>query len=73
MAYGIDIQTLVIDNGIARSKVGFVGDDAPKTIFESIVGVPRYTGLMLGMEQKNAYFGHEAQHEKRYFDFEISN
>ncbi|KAK4722192.1 hypothetical protein R3W88_012425 [Solanum pinnatisectum] len=54
MADGIDIQTVVIDNGTAQSKAGFAGDEAPKTVFESIVGVPRYT----------AYFSDEALHKR---------
>ncbi|KAK6792271.1 hypothetical protein RDI58_011352 [Solanum bulbocastanum] len=27
---------------------GFSGDEAPRTVFKSIVGVPRHTGVMLG-------------------------
>ncbi|XP_055835721.1 actin-7-like [Solanum dulcamara] len=61
MADGIDIQTLVIDNKTTRSKVGFAGDDAPRTVFKSIVGVPYHTGVMMGMGGKYAYVGDEAQ------------
>uniref|UniRef100_M1CUA9 Actin n=1 Tax=Solanum tuberosum TaxID=4113 RepID=M1CUA9_SOLTU len=64
MADGIDIQTVVIDNGTAQSKAGFAGDDAPKTVFESIVGRPRHTGVMLGMGQKDAYVGNEARRNR---------
>ncbi|XP_049369093.1 actin-104-like isoform X1 [Solanum verrucosum] len=64
MADGIDIQTVVIDNGTARSKAGFAGDDAPKTVFKSIVGHPRHTGFMLGMGQKDAYVGDEARRNR---------
>ncbi|KAH0679609.1 hypothetical protein KY285_011844 [Solanum tuberosum] len=64
MAGVMDIQTLVIDNGTDRSMAGFAGDDAPRTVFESIVGVPRHTGVMLGMGQKDAYVGDEAQRKR---------
>ncbi|KAG5612299.1 hypothetical protein H5410_023580 [Solanum commersonii] len=47
MAGVMDIQTLVIDNGTDQSMSGFAGDDAPRTVFESIVGVPRHTSSML--------------------------
>ncbi|KAK6792266.1 hypothetical protein RDI58_011347 [Solanum bulbocastanum] len=45
-------------------QAGFAGDDAPKTVFESLVGVPRYTSLMLAMKQKEAYFSDEALHKR---------
>ncbi|TMW91734.1 hypothetical protein EJD97_013958, partial [Solanum chilense] len=32
------------------SKSGFAGDDAPKTIFESVVGVPRHSSIILHMK-----------------------
>ncbi|XP_049369119.1 actin-104-like [Solanum verrucosum] len=61
MADGMDIpQTLVFDNGTGFSKVGFAGDASPGTVFESIVGRPRHTGVMVGMGQKDAYVGDEA-------------
>lgn len=33
---------LVIDNGSGICKAGFAGDDAPRAVFSSIVGRPRY-------------------------------
>ena len=41
-------------------KAGFAGDDAPRTVFLSIVGRPRHQGIMVGMAQKDAYVGGEA-------------
>ncbi|MCD7451344.1 actin [Datura stramonium] len=58
----MDIQTLVIDNGTGMSKAGFAGDDAPRTVFPSIVGHSRYKGIMVG--QKEVYVGDEAQSKK---------
>lgn len=37
-----DIAALVVDNGSGMCKAGFAGDDAPRAIFPSIVGRPRY-------------------------------
>jgi len=51
----------VIDNGSGMVKAGFAGDDAPRAVFPSIVGRPRHQGVMVGMGQKDAYVGDEAQ------------
>ncbi|KAH0902251.1 hypothetical protein HID58_041754 [Brassica napus] len=61
MADGEDIQPLVCDNGTGMVKAGFAGDDAPRAVFPSIVDRPRHTGVMVGMGQKDAYVGDEAQ------------
>jgi actin-related protein len=51
----------VIDNGSGMVKAGFAGDDAPRAVFPSIVGRPKHQGVMVGMGQKDAYVGDEAQ------------
>merc|ERR1712048_48601 len=56
-----EVQALVVDNGSGMCKAGFAGDDAPRSVFPSIVGRPKYEGIMPGMGQKEVYVGDEAQ------------
>jgi len=56
-----DVAALVVDNGSGMCKAGFAGDDAPKSVFPSIVGRPKMPGIMVGMDQKDCYVGDEAQ------------
>lgn len=61
MEDGDDVQAVVCDNGSGTVKAGLAGDDAPRAVFPSIIGRPRHTGVMVGMGQKDAYVGDEAQ------------
>jgi actin beta/gamma 1 len=56
-----EIAALVVDNGSGMCKAGFAGDDAPRSVFPSIVGRPKIPGIMVGMDQKDSYVGDEAQ------------
>ncbi|EGC33589.1 hypothetical protein DICPUDRAFT_80660 [Dictyostelium purpureum] len=53
-------KTLVVDNGSGMVKAGFAGEDAPRSIFPSIVGYPLFNSVMHGMG-KDKYIGEEAQ------------
>lgn len=56
-----DISNLVIDNGSGVCRVGFAGDDRPRSAFPSIVGRSKYAGICIGIDAKDAYVGDEAQ------------
>ncbi|GAX78343.1 hypothetical protein CEUSTIGMA_g5785.t1 [Chlamydomonas eustigma] len=56
-----DSQCVVCDNGTGMVKAGFAGEDAPRSVFSSVIGRPRHQMAMLGMGQKEFYIGDEAQ------------
>jgi actin-related protein len=60
----IDVQALVVDNGSGMCKAGFAGEDAPRAVFPSIVGRPKQKSIMVGMGDKYAYIGDEAQSKR---------
>jgi len=55
---------LVVDNGSGMCKAGFAGDDAPRCVFPSVVGRARHQGVMVGMGNKDAIIGDEAQSKR---------
>ena len=59
-----EVAALVVDNGSGICKAGFAGDDAPRTVFSSVVGRPRYQGVMVGIDAKDSYVGDEAQSKR---------
>ena len=56
-----DPKAVVIDNGSGSIKAGFAGDDAPRSVFSTVVGRPRVPGIMVGMDQKHVFMGDEAK------------
>ena len=59
-----EIKAIVIDNGSGTCKAGMAGDDAPTTIFSSIVGTPKHQGVMMNTSSDSTFIGEWAQ-EKR--------
>uniref|UniRef100_A0A3Q3XLD1 Uncharacterized protein n=1 Tax=Mola mola TaxID=94237 RepID=A0A3Q3XLD1_MOLML len=57
-------STIVCDNGSGLMKLGFAGDNAPRTVFPSIVGRPRHQDVMVGTDQEDYYVGDEAQSKR---------
>jgi len=61
MAEEDEKAALVVDNGPGMVKAGFSGDDAPRSVFPSIVGRPKVKPTMVGADNKEVYVGDEAQ------------
>jgi len=59
-----EITALVVDNGSGMCKAGFSGDDAPRTVFPSIVGRPKMPGIMVGVDVRDNYVGDEAMSKR---------
>lgn len=55
---------MVVDNGSGMMKAGFAGDDAPRSVFSTVVGRPKHPGIMVGLDEKDAYIGDEAQQRR---------
>jgi len=55
---------IVFEQGSNFIKSGFAGDDAPRSVFPALVGRCKHAGVMVGMDQKDAYVGDEAQSKR---------
>jgi len=53
--------SLVLDNGSGMVKAGFAEEDAPRSVFPSLIGRPKHQQAMVGMAAKDFYVGDEAQ------------
>ncbi|MCG3218584.1 MAG: actin family protein, partial [Candidatus Heimdallarchaeota archaeon] len=62
MSEQIPGRPLVIDNGTGLSKNGFAGEDQPRSIFPTLVGVPKYQSIMTDVDHyvREYYIGDEA-------------
>ncbi|KAJ9183723.1 hypothetical protein P3X46_007535 [Hevea brasiliensis] len=56
----LEDRPIVYDGGSGSVKAGFAGDDAPCVVFPNVIGRPRSKHAMIGIGQKDMYFGDEA-------------
>jgi actin len=54
-----DSEPIIMDLGSGHLKAGFANDDSPKCNIPMIVGKPKSPDIMVGMDQKDAYYGAE--------------
>ena len=47
-----EVTAVVIDNGSGMCKAGFAGDDAPRSVFSTVVGRPKFQVLWLDSTKK---------------------
>jgi len=64
MSSADECHALVVDNGSGMVKCGYAGDDAPRAVFPSVVGRPKYQGVMSGLGNKDVFMGDEALSKK---------
>lgn len=50
---------IIFDNGSGYFKAGYSEDYTPQVCFPTVVGTPKNPNLMIGMDQKDFYVGHE--------------
>lgn len=60
----------IIDNGSGMMKAGMAGEEAPTSVFSSIVGKPKNTSAMQGVTQKQMYIGDEAMAKRGVLNLE---
>lgn len=59
----------IIDIGTGTVKAGSASDDAPRYNIPTVVGIPdKKKGLLVGMDQKDAYIGIEAFEKEKLLD-----
>ena len=59
-----EVTVVVIDNGSGECKAGFAGNDAPRSVFSSIVGRPKVPSVMVGLDNNDIYMGSHAESKK---------
>ena len=56
-----EVTVVVIDNGSGDCKAGFAGNDAPRSVFSSVVGRPKVPQIMVGLDNNDVYMGSDAE------------
>jgi actin len=55
-----EVNTFAINNGSGMCKDVFSGDEAPRSVFPSVVERPKYRQQIIGGSNKEAFVGDEA-------------
>ena len=63
-----EAQAVVVHSGSEWVHAGLAGDDAPRSVFPSLVGKPKYLGYLPGNTIFEVYVGDEAQIKRRILD-----
>ena len=50
-------RAVIFDGGSGTCKAGFAGENVPRVVLSSVVGRPMGAGVIVGMDQRNAYVG----------------
>ena len=66
------IEPIVLDCGSAWFKAGFAGDDAPRSIFPSVVGRPRHRAIGMGFGGHDPWVGYEATSKRGILEMNVS-
>lgn len=56
----MSVESIIIDPGTAFTKAGLSDEPCPRSMFPTIVGRPKLPSIMVGMEHRDSYIGHEA-------------
>ncbi|KAJ5073538.1 actin-10-related [Anaeramoeba ignava] len=62
-------QVVCLNHGSYNIKAGFAGDNAPRSVFPSIVGRPKYKFVMIGANNKDSYVGDEIKSKRSFLSF----
>nr|XP_042113980.1 actin, muscle-like isoform X4 [Peromyscus maniculatus bairdii] len=57
----MDQTPIICDYGSGFSKVGFAGNEAPLSVFPTIIGKLKHNNLLVGTEEEDCFIGAEAQ------------
>jgi actin len=63
-----DSEIIIMDIGSGSIKAGYARNDQPKVYVPMIVGKPKDDTVLVGMDQKEFYFGQEAKSKKSFLE-----
>jgi len=62
-------RALIIDNGSGSFKAGFGGEQVPRLVFPSVVGIPNQKGKDDGLDSDQKFYAEEAEQKKGLLTF----